>query len=165
MNIYFESLVFLIYFADSKEGELVRKIFDKAQAGKVKIVTSAWSVNRYTEELTILALEGNTPIIFNRVLLIKLKRLEEELAKRECFRVVDISTPLLRSCIPLIEDDNLTTEQALHVFAAKIGDCDTIVIADEGFHLIKNRWKNDFNIYHLSDGNDVKKLEAILEQL
>lgn len=92
-----------------------------------------------------------------------MSRHQEELGRMNRFIEVGLTSPLLDSSLLYVANAFLTAEQAIHVFSAKLKGCDIFVIGDERFQLEKERWKDDFDVYHLDNEADVKSLDALLD--
>ena len=165
MRVYLEGIAFVFYFSPTPEGDAVRKIFQKATEGKVTIVTSDFSMNQFLDELVFLSKDNEEEMMNVRVMWSMLERKEEEMARKERFLEVGLTTPLLDSSLLYVVNGFLTAEQAIHVFSARLRKCDMFVIGDERFQLNKERWKNDFDVYHLNDENDRRQLLDTLEEL
>lgn len=165
MQIYLEGIAFLFYFSSTPSGDVVRKVFRKAEEGKVTIVTSAWSMNQFIDELIFVSKGNEEEMMTARLIWRMLEREEEKLATKNKFLEVGLTTPLLDSSLLYVINGFLTAEQALHVFSAKLRGCDAFLIGDERFVLNKERWKDDFDVYHLSDENDRNQLANVLNKL
>ncbi len=165
MKIYLEGIAFLFYFSSTPSGDVVRKIFRKAGEGKVTIVTSAWSMNQFIDELIFLSKDSEEELMNARLIWRILEREEEKLATKNAFLEVGLTNPLLDSSLLYVINGFLTAEQAIHVFSARLRGCDAFLIGDERFQLNKERWKDDFDAYHLNDENDRKQLLNVLNKL
>lgn len=165
MKIYLEGIAFLFYFSSTPSGDVVRKIFRKAEEGKLTIVTSAWSINQFIDELIFVSKENEEEMMTARLIWRILEREEEKLAAKNKFLEVGLSTSLFDSSLLYVINRFLTAEQAVHVFSAKLRGCDAFLIGDERFILKKERWKDDFDVYHLSNENDRKQLTDVLNKL
>lgn len=163
MRIYLEAFSLIFYFSETPAGELVRKIFRKAYDEEVTIITSNWSTNQFIDELIFLAAGNEEEILNTRILWRIMSRKQEELSRTNRFIEVGLTGPLLDSSLLYVVNAFLTAEQAIHVFSAKLKGCDIFVIGDERFHLEKERWKNDFDVYRLNDEADIKALNALLD--
>jgi hypothetical protein len=162
MRIYLEAFCLIFYFSETPAGELIRKIFRKAHDNEVTIITSGWSINQFLDELIFLAGGNEEEILNTRILWSIMARKQEQLGRTNRFIEVGLTSTLLDSSLLYVVNAFLTAEQAIHVFSAKLKGCDIFVIGDERFRLEKERWKNDFDVYHLNDEVDVKILSTVL---
>src|SRR3989442_11478813 len=101
MRIYLESYVFLLYVSDSKKGKLARKIFNKADEGKLTIVTSEWSTNQYADQLMYLASQGVIKPEAPRDIVLVLAAIREDLARKEKLATVDTYRKIINQCVPI----------------------------------------------------------------
>ncbi|MEM3172891.1 MAG: hypothetical protein QXE82_05055 [Candidatus Nitrosotenuis sp.] len=78
---------------------------------------------------------------------------------------IRLTDDLLDASLAYVKYEKLTAEQAIHVYSAKVGKCDSFVIADKNFHLDKSAWKQEFEVYYLDNEEDRKKLSKEIELL
>jgi hypothetical protein len=136
-----------------------------AKTKDLKIVTSSWSTNQYAEELSFRYADDNAGPIILELINRLLNRWKEELEPVEKLIEIRLTDDLLDASLAYIKYEKLTAEQAIHVYSAKVGKCDSFVIADKNFHLDRNVWKQEFEIYYLDSEEDRAKLSKEIESL
>lgn len=165
-RVYVEGLVFpLLLSKDTESGKVVQDLFAAAKDGQLKIITSSWSTNQYTEELVFRYSDADAgPVILELVSRL-ITRWKKDLASAGNLVEIRLTDELLDSSLPYIINERLTAEQALHLYSAQVGRCDSLIIADKNFHLDKNAWKNEFEIYYLKNEEDRSRLGKELKSL
>lgn len=166
MKVYLEPISFLFLFSNTDAGKIIRKIFRKAEEGKITIVTSIWSYNQYLDEMVFLYRDADEDAKFNvRVMMNILGRKLSALAEKNHYVEVGLTQILLESASLHIINSGLTAEQAVHMFSAQLNRVNIFVVADESFLLDKDRWKDDFDVFHLQNSDDRLELEKILKEM
>lgn len=151
-------------------GKVVKKMFAKANDGKLVIVSSAWSRNEYAPEI-IDIYNRNPQVTESAESLINTLSMDlNRLAIKRRFVEVDVNNDVLEGSSMYIKSDSLMATQALHLFSAKMKACSVFVTGDVTLQLDKKSWENEFKLVFLlaesgENAEDVEELNGILDRL
>lgn len=145
-KFYLDPYAFVCYLAPGIAGDLIRKIFAKANQGKLVIVSSAWTRNEYAEAIIEIYEDRPETSEYPESLIHTLSMDLNRLAIKKQFEEADVTNEILEGSSMYIMSDKLRAAQALHLFSAKMKECSVFVTGDIFLKLDKKEWEAEFKL-------------------
>jgi len=134
MRIHLDTSAYVKGFNEEARSDVIEDIFDKCEQKRLEIVTSWWTISEsiaaldqaFRKKGIILKPQRNAAIS-------SLLGKTSDLSKQESLILVEMNEKIIVASWEIIRRMHLSADDALHLFTAKVGKCDLMVVADNYF--------------------------------
>ncbi len=175
--LYLDTSAYLKRFNNEESSELIKKIFTKSDEYKLEIATSIWTVSEAIASLDqAYKKRGIIDVAQRNSTISSLLGKTFDMVKEGKMQMIIPNEDLIYGSWDMIRLRHLSADDALHAFSAKVGKCDSMVLADNYF---SNRLKNykadeteptrnaelSYQVYNVLDKNDYEILEQKIDSI
>jgi len=156
-RVYFDTSAVIKEFVPEVGSDLVDDVSNAARAGKLQIITSAWSINEAVAVIDRLARKPRHPLskAEQQQIIATIVERVRDTGEHAAFRIAPIDHVIVASSRLLIDGLHVSADDALHVYTGWIYDCGHFFIHDNKIvHRLKAASIEDMKVIDLGNEQD-----------
>lgn len=179
IKIYLDTSAYVKGFNEEYRSDVIEEIVDKCGQGKLEIITSWWTISESVAALDqAFKKKGLIAKPQRNAIISSLLGKTADLSKQGLLTLVETNEKIIVASWEIIRRMHLSADDSLHLFTAKVGQCDLMVVADDYFWQrfkagpeieeeedIGEEMHFPFDIYNILIDEDYKLLKSKIKSL